>query len=66
MQVINMLRLAIWNDSWIQVCISLLDGKILSISSSMDVLKSKAMLKALKWILIKYDKIEVIQAQEIN
>jgi hypothetical protein len=32
----------------------------------MDVLKSKAMLKALKWILIKYDKIEVIQAQEIN
>ena len=32
----------------------------------MDVLKSKAMLKALKWILIKYDKIEDIQAQEIN
>jgi hypothetical protein len=34
--------------------------------SSMDVLKSKAMLKALKWILIKYGKIEVVQAQEIN
>jgi hypothetical protein len=32
----------------------------------MDVLKSKAMLKALKWILIKYSKIEVVQAQEIN
>jgi hypothetical protein len=32
----------------------------------MDVLKSKAMLKALKWILIKYGKIEGIQAQEIN
>jgi hypothetical protein len=32
----------------------------------MDVLKSKAMLKAPKWILIKYDKIEYIQAQEIN
>jgi hypothetical protein len=32
----------------------------------MDVLKSKAMLKALKWILIKYGKIEDIQAQEIN
>jgi hypothetical protein len=32
----------------------------------MDVLKSKAMLKALKWILIKYGKIEVVQAQEIN
>jgi hypothetical protein len=31
----------------------------------MDVLKSKTMLKALKWILIKYDKVEV-QAQEIN
>jgi hypothetical protein len=31
----------------------------------MDVLKSKAMLKALKWILIKYGKIEDIQAQEI-
>jgi hypothetical protein len=29
------------------------------------VLKSKTMLKALKWILIKYDKVEV-QAQEIN
>jgi hypothetical protein len=32
----------------------------------MDVLKSKAMLKALKWILIKYGKIEVVQTQEIN
>jgi hypothetical protein len=32
----------------------------------MDVLKSRAMLKALKWISIKYSKIEVIQAQEIN
>jgi hypothetical protein len=32
----------------------------------MDMLKSKAMLKALKWILIKYDNIEDIQAQEIN
>jgi hypothetical protein len=32
----------------------------------MDVLKSKAMLKALKWIWIKYDKIEVVQVQEIN
>jgi hypothetical protein len=32
----------------------------------MDVLKSKAMLKALKWILIKYGKIEDVQAQEIN
>jgi hypothetical protein len=32
----------------------------------MDVLKSKAMLKALKWLLIKYGKIEVVQAQEIN
>jgi hypothetical protein len=32
----------------------------------MDVLKSMAMLKALKWILIKYGKIEVVQAQEIN
>jgi hypothetical protein len=31
-----------------------------------DVLKSKAMLKALKWISIKYGKIEVVQAQEIN
>jgi hypothetical protein len=35
-------------------------------SSSIDVLKSKAMLKALKWILIKYGKIEVVQSQEIN
>jgi hypothetical protein len=32
----------------------------------MDMLKSKAMLKALKWILIKYDKIEVVQAQKFN
>jgi hypothetical protein len=32
----------------------------------MDVLKSKPMLKALKWILIKYGKIEVVQAQEFN
>jgi hypothetical protein len=32
----------------------------------MDVLKLEAMLKALKWILIKYGKIEVVQAQEIN
>jgi hypothetical protein len=32
----------------------------------MDMLKSKAMLKALKWILIKYGKIESAQAQEIN
>jgi hypothetical protein len=32
----------------------------------MDVLKSKAMLKALKQILIKYGKIEDIQAQEID
>jgi hypothetical protein len=32
----------------------------------MDVIKSKAMLKALKWILFKYGKFEVIQAQEIN
>jgi hypothetical protein len=32
----------------------------------MDVLKSKAMLKALKWISIKYGKSEVVQAQEIN
>jgi hypothetical protein len=30
------------------------------------MLKSKATLKAPKWILIKYGKIEVIQAQEIN
>jgi hypothetical protein len=32
----------------------------------MDVLKSKAMLKALKPIVIKYGKIESVQAQEIN
>jgi hypothetical protein len=31
----------------------------------MDVLKSKAMLKALKWILIKYGKIEDIQDHEV-
>jgi hypothetical protein len=30
------------------------------------VLKSKAMLKSLKWILLKYGKIEDIQTQEIN
>jgi hypothetical protein len=32
----------------------------------MDVLKSKAMLKALKWILIKYGMIESVQGLEIN
>jgi hypothetical protein len=32
----------------------------------MDMLKLKAMLKAIKWILIKYGKIEDVQAQEIN
>jgi hypothetical protein len=32
----------------------------------MDVLKTKAMLKALKWILFKYGKIEDIQAQEVD
>jgi hypothetical protein len=32
----------------------------------MDVLKTKAKLKALKWILLKYGKIEDIQAQEVN
>jgi hypothetical protein len=32
----------------------------------MDVLKSKAMLKDLKWTLIKYGKIESVQGQEIN
>jgi hypothetical protein len=32
----------------------------------MNVLKSNAMLKALKWILIKYGKIDDVQAQEIN
>jgi hypothetical protein len=31
----------------------------------MDVLKSKAKLKALKWIFLKYGKIEHIQAQEV-
>jgi hypothetical protein len=30
MQVINMSRLAIWRDSWIQVCIPMLYEKILS------------------------------------
>ena len=32
----------------------------------MDVLKSKAKLKALKWKLFKYGKIEDIQAQEVD
>jgi hypothetical protein len=32
----------------------------------MYVLKSKAILKAVKWILIKYGKIDVVQAQEIS
>jgi hypothetical protein len=32
----------------------------------MDVLKSKAKLKSLKWILLKYGKIEDMQAQAIN
>jgi hypothetical protein len=32
----------------------------------MDMLKTKAMLKALKWILVKYGKIEDIQAQEVD
>jgi hypothetical protein len=32
----------------------------------MDVLKTKAKLKALKWTLLKYGKIEDIQAQVIN
>jgi hypothetical protein len=32
----------------------------------MDVLKSKAMLKSLKWISMKVWKIESVQAQEIN
>jgi hypothetical protein len=32
----------------------------------MDVLKSKAKLKAFKLIFLKYGKIEDIQAQEIN
>jgi hypothetical protein len=31
----------------------------------MDVLKTKAKLKALKWILLKYGKIEDFQAQEV-
>jgi hypothetical protein len=30
MQVINMLRLAIWSDLWIKVSIPVLDEKILS------------------------------------
>jgi hypothetical protein len=32
----------------------------------MDVLESKGKLKALKWTLLKYGKIEDIQSQEIN
>jgi hypothetical protein len=32
----------------------------------MDVLKSSALLKALKWILIKYGKFESVHAQEFN
>jgi hypothetical protein len=32
----------------------------------MNVLKSKAKLKALKWTLLKYGKMGDIQAQEIN
>jgi hypothetical protein len=32
----------------------------------MDVVKTKAMLKALKWISIKYGQIENIEAQEVN
>jgi hypothetical protein len=32
----------------------------------MDVLKSKTILKTLKWILIKYGKIEDIQAKKVN
>jgi hypothetical protein len=32
----------------------------------MDVLKTKAKLKALKWISLKYGKIEDIQAQEVD
>ena len=32
----------------------------------MDVLKTLAMLEALKWKMFKYGKIEDIQAQEIN
>jgi hypothetical protein len=31
----------------------------------MDMLKTKAKLKALKWILVKYGKVEEIQAQEV-
>jgi hypothetical protein len=31
----------------------------------MDVLKTKAKLKALKWILVKYGKVEDIQVQEV-
>jgi hypothetical protein len=30
MQVINMLRLTIWSDLWIQACTLILDGKILN------------------------------------
>jgi hypothetical protein len=32
----------------------------------MDVLKWKVMLKALKWTLLKYGKIQDIQAQEVD
>jgi hypothetical protein len=32
----------------------------------MDVIKTKDKLKALKWILLKYGKIEDIQAQEVD
>ena len=32
----------------------------------MDKLKSKAKLEALKWTLLKYGKIEDIQAQEVD
>jgi hypothetical protein len=49
------------------VCIPMLYGKILShwLKYGRAQVK-KAMLKALKWLLIKYGKIEVVQAQEIN
>jgi hypothetical protein len=42
----------------------MLDGKIVT-RSSMDVLETLAKLKALKWKLFKYGKIEDIQAQEV-
>jgi hypothetical protein len=44
----------------------MLNGKILVTSSSMDVLKTLAKLKALKWKLFKYGKIEDIQTQEVD